>query len=102
MNSMVQPKEQVKSYDASDVSEGYALAYEQVADLGVMLDAIRHRHEKTVEYLQKVYNVPEAVFKDIKRLFQITDSLIDGNLEFSKSQEDQYQKEYNSSSQQTS
>ncbi len=35
-----------KSYDASDVSEGYALAYEQLADLSVMIDAIRNNHEK--------------------------------------------------------
>lgn len=96
MNSMVQPKQQVKSYDASDVSEGYALAYEQVADLSVMIDAIRNNHEKTAEYVKKVYNVPDTVFSDMKRLFAIIEGLVSDNLEFSKSQEDAYQKRYES------
>ncbi|MBE4724571.1 hypothetical protein IHV21_20450 [Acinetobacter baumannii] len=87
----------IKTYDASDVSEGYALAYEQVADLAVMLDSIRSKYEKTAEYLQQVYSVPESVFKDLKRLLSITDSIIDENLEFSKAQEDKFQKEYEES-----
>ncbi len=85
-----------KSYDANDMSEGYALAYEQVADLSVMIDAIRNNHEKTAEYLKKVYNVPDTVFSDMKRLFAIVEGLVSDNLEFSKSQEDAYQQEYES------
>ncbi|WP_288397369.1 hypothetical protein [uncultured Acinetobacter sp.] len=87
-----------KSYDASDVSEGYALAYEQVADLSVMIDAMRNNHEKTADYVKKVYNVPDTVFSDMKRLFAVVKGLVSDNSEFSKSQEDAYQKEYDSAS----
>ncbi|WP_394671129.1 hypothetical protein [uncultured Acinetobacter sp.] len=87
-----------KSYDASDVSEGYALAYEQVADLSVMIDAMRNNHEKTADYVKKVYNVPDTVFSDMKRLFVVIKGLVSDNSEFSKSQEDAYQKEYDSAS----
>ena len=80
----------MKSYDENDVAEGFALAYEQVADIAAMLDAIQNKHERTMEYLNKVYNVPESVFKELTRLFQITDSMIKDSLEFSKSQEDSY------------
>lgn len=80
----------MKSYDENDVAEGFALAYEQVADIGAMLDAIQNKHERTMEYLNKVYNVPESVFKELTRLFQITNSMIEDSLEFSKSQEDTY------------
>ncbi|KKW79069.1 MULTISPECIES: hypothetical protein [Acinetobacter] len=80
----------MKSYDENDVAEGFALAYEQVADIAAMLDAIQNKHERTMEYLNKVYNVPESVFKELTRLFQITNSMIEDSLEFSKSQEDTY------------
>jgi len=43
-----------------------------------------------MEYLNKVYNVPESVFKELTRLFQITNSMIEDSLDFSKSQEDTY------------
>lgn len=55
-----------------------------------MLDVIQNKHERTMEYLNKVYNVPESVFKELTRLFQITNSMIEDSLEFSKSQEDTY------------
>lgn len=90
MNSMTQLVAQNQVYDASDVAEGFALAYEQVADIAAMLDAIQNKQERTIEYLAKVYNVPESVFKEITRLFQITNSMIEDSLEFSKSQEDTY------------
>jgi hypothetical protein len=77
-------------YDASDVAEGFALAYEQVADIAAMLDAIQHKQERTIEYLAKVYNVPESVFKELTRLFQITESMIQDSMTFSKEQEDSY------------
>ena len=77
-------------YDATDVAEGFALAYEQVADIAAMLDAIQNKQERTIEYLSKVYNVPESVFQELTRLFQITNSMIEDSLEFSKSQEDTY------------
>lgn len=77
-------------YDANDVAEGFALAYEQVADIAAILDAIQNKQERTIEYLSKVYNVPESVFKELIRLFQITNSMIQDSLEFSKSQEDAY------------
>ncbi|ENX01668.1 hypothetical protein F900_01428 [Acinetobacter modestus] len=80
----------MKSYDENDVAEGFALAYEQVADIAAMLDAIQNKHERTMEYLNKVYNVPESVFKELTRLFHITNSMIEDSLEFSKSQEDTY------------
>ncbi|MDM9639383.1 hypothetical protein [Acinetobacter nosocomialis] len=94
MSSMVQVMEKNQVYDASDVAEGYALAYEQVADLAAMVDAIKNKHEKTTEYLKQVYSVPETVFKEFNRLFHITDGLINESLEFSKAQENKYQKEY--------
>lgn len=90
MNSMTQLVAQNQVYDASDVAEGFALAYEQVADIAAMLDAIQNKQERTIEYLSKVYNVPESVFKELTRLFQITNSMIQDSLEFSKSQEDAY------------
>lgn len=90
MNSMVQIASKNQVYDASDVAEGFALAYEQVADIAALLDAIQSKQERTIEYLSKVYNVPESVFKELTRLFQITNSMIQDSLEFSKSQEDAY------------
>ncbi len=80
----------IESYDASDVAEGFALAYEQVADIAAMLDAIQHKQERTIEYVAKVYNVPESVFKELTRLFQITESMIQDSMTFSKEQEDSY------------
>lgn len=90
MNSMTQLVAENQVYDANDVAEGFALAYEQVADIAAMLDAIQNKQERTIEYLTKVYNVPESVFKELTRLFQITNSMIQDSLEFSKSQEDSY------------
>lgn len=87
-----------QAYDANDVAEGFALAYEQVADIAAMLDAIQNKQERTIEYLAKVYNVPESVFKELTRLFQITNSMIEDSLEFSKSQENHYQTEVDNSS----
>ncbi|NNP75543.1 hypothetical protein A7P54_03800 [Acinetobacter sp. Ac_3412] len=98
MNSMTQLVAENQVYDASDVAEGFALAYEQVADIAAMLDAIQHKQERTIEYVGKVYNVPESVFKELIRLFHITESMIQDSLEFSKKQEDHYQAEVGSSS----
>lgn len=95
---MVQIGSKNQVYDANDVAEGFALAYEQVADIAAMLDAIQNKQERTIEYLAKVYNVPESVFKELTRLFQITNSMIEDSLEFSKSQEDHYQAEVGNSS----
>jgi phosphate uptake regulator len=86
MNSMTQLVAQNQVYDA----EGFALAYEQVADIAAMLDAIQHKQERTIEYVAKVYNVPESVFKELTRLFQITESMIQDSMTFSKEQEDSY------------
>ncbi|QHH95389.1 hypothetical protein FPL18_16910 [Acinetobacter gyllenbergii] len=90
MNSMTQLVAENQVYDASDVAEGFALAYEQVADIAAMLDAIQHKQERIIEYLAKVYNVPESVFKELTRLFQITESMIQDSMTFSKEQEDSY------------
>ncbi|ENW81325.1 hypothetical protein F909_02616 [Acinetobacter sp. ANC 3929] len=79
-----------RSYDASDVADGYALAYEQVADLAAMIGAVRHLCDKNIEYVGKVYDVPESVFQELKRVFNITEGLIQDSLEFSKAQEDSY------------
>ena len=79
-----------QSYDASDVADGYALAYEQVADLAAMIGAVRHLCDKNIEYVGKVYDVPESVFQELKRIFNIMDGLIQESLEFSKAQEDSY------------
>lgn len=87
---MTQLVAQNQVYDASDVAEGFALAYEQVADIAAMLDAIQHKQERTIEYLAKVYNVPDSVFKELTRLFQITESMIQDSMTFSKEQEDSY------------
>lgn len=73
-----------------NVAEGFALAYEQVSDLAAMLNAVQSEHEKMIEYLQKVYAIPESVFRDSKRLIRITGELIDQSLEFSQGQENQY------------
>ncbi|WP_047429185.1 hypothetical protein [Acinetobacter sp. neg1] len=77
-------------YDASDIADGYALAYEQVADLAVMIGAVRNLCEKKIQYINKVYDVPESVFLELKRIFNIIDGLIQEFLEFSKAQEDSY------------
>lgn len=87
---MTQLVAQNQVYDASDVAEGFALAYEQVADIAAMLDAIQHKQERTIEYVGKVYNVPESVFKELTRLFQITESMVQDSMTFSKEQEDSY------------
>lgn len=44
---MVQGFGKNQVYDASDVAEDCALAYEQVADLAAMVDAIKNKYEKT-------------------------------------------------------
>lgn len=98
MNSMVQIGSKNQVYDASDVADGYALAYEQVADVAAMLGAIQCKQERVIEYVGKVYNVPESVFKELIRLFHITESMIQDSLEFSKKQEDHYQAEVDSNS----
>ncbi|WP_445403244.1 hypothetical protein [Acinetobacter vivianii] len=79
-----------KFYEACDVADGYALAYEQVADLAAMIGALRHLCEKNIEYLSKVYDVPESVFQELKRIFNIIEGLIQESLEFSKTREDSY------------
>lgn len=73
-----------KTFDASDVADGYALAYEQVADLAAMIGAVRHLCDKNIEYVSKVYDVPDSVFQELKRIFNIMDGLIQESLEFSK------------------
>lgn len=98
MNSMIQIGIKNQAYDASDVAEGFALAYEQVSDIAAMLDAIQHKQERTIEYVGKVYNVPESVFKELIRLFRITESMIQDSMTFSKEQEDHYQAEVDSKS----
>lgn len=55
-----------------------------------MLDAIQSKQERTIEYLAKVYNVPESIFKELTRLFQTTESMIQDCMTFSKEQEDPY------------
>jgi hypothetical protein len=84
-------KSLTKLYEACDVADGYALAYEQVADLAAMISAIRHLCEKNIQYIHKVYDVPESVFQELKRIFNIIDGLIQESLEFSKAQEYSYQ-----------
>lgn len=79
-----------KTFDASDVADGYALAYEQVADLAAMIGAVRYICDKNIEYVGKVYDVPDSVFQEMKRVFNIMDGLIQESLEFSKAQEDSY------------
>lgn len=98
MNSMVQIGCKNQVYEASDVAEGFALAYEQVSDIAAMLDAIQHKQDRTIEYVGKVYNVPESVFKELIRLFRITESMIQDSMTFSKAQEDQYQAEADNNS----
>ncbi|USA55542.1 hypothetical protein NDN13_05235 [Acinetobacter sp. C32I] len=93
MNSMIQIGIKNQAYDASDVAEGFALAYEQVSDIAAMLDAIQHKQERVIEYVGKVYNVPESVFKELTRLFQITEGMIQDSLEFSKKQEMEFQQQ---------
>ncbi|PKF33404.1 hypothetical protein [Acinetobacter proteolyticus] len=98
MNSMIQIGSKNQAYDASDVAEGFALAYAQVSDIAAMLDAIQHKQERTIEYVGKVYNVPESVFKELIRLFRITESMIQDSMTFSKEQEGHYQAEVDSNS----
>ncbi|MDH0562880.1 hypothetical protein [Acinetobacter courvalinii] len=81
-------KSSIQPYEASDVADGYALAYEQVSDLAVMIGAVRHLYEKNIEYLSKVYEVPESVFQELKRILNIIDGLIQDSLEFSKAHEE--------------
>lgn len=83
-------KTSIPAYDASDVADGYALAYEQVADLAAMIGAVRHLCNKNIEYVGKVYDVPDSVFQELRRVFNIMDGLIQESLEFSKAQEDSY------------
>ncbi|USA45204.1 hypothetical protein NDN11_10740 [Acinetobacter sp. C26M] len=50
-----------KTFDASDVADGYALAYKQVADLAAMIGAVWHICDKNIEYVGKVYDLPDSV-----------------------------------------
>lgn len=77
-------------YDAEDVAEGFALAYEQVSDLAAMLTAIKGEYENIAQYLQSVHNIPGSVSADLKRLIRIADDLTDQSLEFSREQENLY------------
>ena len=62
MGSIIQSTTQNQAYDASDVAQGFALAYEQVSDLAAMMAAVQCEHEKMIEYLQKIYAIPEISF----------------------------------------
>lgn len=89
-SSIVQNTTQNQVYDAGDVVKGYACAHTELLDFAAMLTAIDSEHEKNMEYLQRVHNIPEAIFRDLKRLIGITGTMLDRSLEFIEDQESHY------------
>ena len=88
--SIIQDLSKNQVYDAGDVAEGFTLAYEQVSDLSAMLTVIRSEFKKNIEYVQRVYKIPDPIFSDLERLINITNVLINQSLEFSQEQENHY------------
>lgn len=87
----------LKTYNAGDMLEAYALAYEQMADTSAMLGAITNEFKRTKEYLNNVYDIPETCFSDLKRLIAISNTMIQESAELNQNLEQQYQAEYEES-----
>jgi hypothetical protein len=87
---MKQSTEQVKSYDALDVAEGFSLAYEQSVDLLVMIKSMNCVYDSQISLIRDVYNLPDLALDDLERLFDITKTMIHDFAKHSKSQHELY------------
>ena len=84
----------LKSYDAGDMLNAYSLAYEQMADTSIMLNAVSNEFKNLKDYLGKAYDIPDSCFNDLKRIIAITNTIIQESAEFNQAQEQQYEKEW--------
>ncbi len=85
---------EVQTYNSGDLYEAYSLAYEQIADIGVMLKAISSEYKNLTSYLEQIYNVPDTCFGDVKRLIHLTNTMLDSSAELSQNLEQKYEAEY--------
>ena len=86
-----------KTYNAGDMLEAYTLAYEQMADTSIMLNAVSNEFKTLKDYLGKAYNIPDRYFNDLKRIIAITNTMIQESAELNQNLEQQYHAEYEES-----
>ena len=86
-----------KTYNAGDMLEAYTLAYEQMADTSIMLNAVSNEFKNLKNYLGKVYDIPDSCFNDLKRIIAITNTMIQEFAELNQNLEQQYHDEYEES-----
>ncbi len=86
-----------KTYNAGDMLEAYTLAYEQMADTSIMLNAVSNEFKNLKNYLGKVYDIPDSCFNDLKRIIAITNTMIQESAELNQNLEQQYHAEYEES-----
>lgn len=77
--------------------EAYTLAYEQMADTSIMLNAVSNEFKNLKNYLGKVYDIPDSCFNDLKRIIAITNTMIQESAELNQNLEQQYHDEYEES-----
>lgn len=90
LKSMKQSTEQVKSYDALDVAEGFSLAYEQSIKLLIMIRSMSCVYDSQISLIRNVYNLPDLALHDVEGLFDITKTMIHEFAQYSKSQHELY------------
>ena len=88
--SIIQDLSKNQVYDAGDVAKGYACAHAELLDFAAMLTAIDNENENLIELLQKVHFIPAHIFRDLRRLIEITGTMLDRSLEFIEDQENEY------------
>ena len=86
-----------KTYHSGDMLEAYTLAYEQMADTSIMLNAVSNEFKNLKNYLGKVYDIPDSCFNDLKRIIAITNTMIQESAELNQNLEQQYHAEYEES-----
>ena len=86
-----------KTYNAGDMLEAYTLAYEQMADTSILLNAVSKGFKNLTNYLGQVYDIPDSCFNDLMRIIAITNTMIQESAELNQNLEQQYHAEYEES-----
>lgn len=86
-----------ETYHSDDLCEAYSLAYEQMSDTSIMLNAVSNEFKNLKDYLGKVYGIPDSCFNDLKRIIAITNTMIQESAELNQNLEQRYQAEYEES-----
>lgn len=93
MNHQINSKNLPKAYDAGDMVDAYELAHEQMADTGVMLNAISNEFKSLKDYLSKAYGIPDSCFSDLKRIIAITNTMLQDSAELNQGLKQKHQAE---------